>query len=398
VKELTDKICSEIARRGAISLADFMRLALYCPVYGYYEREKDIIGAGGDYYTSASTGPLFGQLLAFQFCAWFGDVAGVAGIRQLEVVEAGAHDGVLARDILSWIKAQRPAMFDRFRYWIVEPSVRRQAWQRETLGKFSQAVRWVESFPGSTTNASCMGLQTASAAGMPALPGNESSYSVVFSNELLDAMPVHRVAWDAQKKIWFEWGVTVENERFAWQRMPLTPGLQDGKSMSQRFDLTDDLLAVLPDGFTIEVCPEAERWWREAAKLVRSGKVVTIDYGLRADEFLLPHRKSGTLRAYYKHDQSDDVLSRPGEQDITAHVNFSALQAAGENMGMRTAFFATQAQFLTSVFSELWKESEGVQAWRTHATRQFQTLTHPDHLGRAFRVLVQERRLLSAES
>src|SRR5262245_22109712 len=110
-----------------------MRLALYCPVYGYYEMQKDIIGVRGDYDTSAITGPLFGQLLAFQFCAWFEQTNPERKRGQLAIVEAGAHDAMLARDILTWISDQRPGVLEGLQYRIIEPSPRRQAWQKESL-------------------------------------------------------------------------------------------------------------------------------------------------------------------------------------------------------------------------------------------------------------------------
>ena len=130
-----DKIRAEIAVCGVISFADFMRSALYCPVYGYYETQKDRIGARGDFYTSTSVGPLFGQLLAFQFCLWF-DASPAASAPRLSIVEAGAHDGTLARDILTWIRDHRPDHYQRLEYCIVEPSPRRQQWQKETLSGF----------------------------------------------------------------------------------------------------------------------------------------------------------------------------------------------------------------------------------------------------------------------
>ena len=151
------------------------------------------------------------------------------------------------------------------------------------------------------------------------------------------------------------------------------------------------LLEVLPDGFTVEVSPAAERWWREAASVLECGRLVTIDYGLTADEFIVPERKEGTARAYSHHQASRDVLADPGEQDITAHVNFTAIQTAGESAGLRTDAFVTQAQFLTGIAARAWKDGASLGAWTPERTRQFQTLTHPEHLGQSFRVLVQSR-------
>jgi SAM-dependent MidA family methyltransferase len=223
--------------------------------------------------------------------------------------------------------------------------------------------------------------------------------SIIFSNELLDAMPAHRFGWDATTKTWFEWGVTLREGRFVWERMGGKPEVKGQRSevRSQRQaqggleDLPVELLKVLPDGFTIEFCPESEQWSREAADVLGSGKLLTIDYGLAEDEFFAPERKEGTLRAYRRHRFSGDVLANPGDQDITTHVNFAAIQRAGEAAGLKTDAFLTQAQFLTRIAAMTWTDPVGFGEWTAQRKRQFQTLTHPEHLGRAFRVLVQSR-------
>jgi SAM-dependent MidA family methyltransferase len=155
--------------------------------------------------------------------------------------------------------------------------------------------------------------------------------------------------------------------------------------------LDSGLLAVLPDGFLLDVSPSAEGWWRDVACLLIHGKLLTLDYGLTSEELFQPERKEGTLRAYRLHRMLTDVLADPGEQDLTAHVNFSAIQAAGEAAGLRTESFVTQERFLTEIVA---RNSEGQPAaisWTPARKRQFQTLTHPDLMGRRFRVLIQSR-------
>jgi SAM-dependent MidA family methyltransferase len=344
-----------MASRGAISFARFMELALYCPQHGYYERKGDTVGQRGDFYTSVSVGPLFGELLAFQFAGWLEEAEGRG--QGANIVEAGAHDGRLAGDILGWLKGNRPGLFARLEYVIIEPSARRREWQQETLAGFAGKVRWIDSVPDG-----------------PQFNG------IIFSNELLDAFPVHCFAWDAREKRWFERGVTRDGDKFAWAKLPdstcglATPGLE----------------AVLPDGFVVETCPAAEAWWKQAASSLAVGRLLAIDYGLTAEELFRPERCKGTLRAYHHHRASDDLLANAGEQDLTAHVNFSAIRAAGESAGLVTEDFLTQPQFLTRILGEAVKEKlfASLDAKRV---RQFQTLTHPEHLGRAFRVLVQSR-------
>jgi SAM-dependent MidA family methyltransferase len=369
LKEAFEKIAGEIESCGVISFARFMELALYCPDCGYYEKEKDIVGLRGDFYTSVSTGSLFGELLAFQFAEWLEAEAkgGAVGIR---IVEAGAHDGRLAADVLSWLRDRRKGVFDRLEYWIVEPSARRREWQRETLAQFNPVVHWI-----SQVSELEIALQL-----LPA---------VIFSNELFDAMPVHRFFWDARQKKWFEWGVALEAGRFVWRCMAEAPGhaLRSSFCDLDRQALQD----ILPDGFVVESNPSAEKWWREAAKILKRGKLLTIDYGLSVEEFFLPERREGTLRAYRRHSLSNDVLADPGEQDITAHINFSAIQQMGETEGLRTEMFVSQAKFLTVIAEQTWRRADVFGEWNRARTQQFQTLSHPEHLGRPFRVLIQSR-------
>ena len=396
---LSEIIRREAAPSGVLTFARFMELALYCPVHGYYETKKDNPGRQGDFYTSVSVGELFGQLLAFQFAEWLEEIKTLnPQLSTFNLIEAGAHDGRLAKDILAWLQSNRPELLDQIEYWIIEPSARRQEWQGETLREFAPRVRWFADFQSLLQERTC---HSSPVTCHPPLRG------VIFSNELLDAMPVHRLGWNAQNKKWFEWGVAVDGEKFAWARIPDTLAPRSGERAGARGafeNLPPELLAALPDGYTIETCPAAEDWWREAAGILERGKLMTIDYGLTSDELFLPSHPRGTLRAYFRHHASDDILANVGEQDLTAHVNFSAIQAAGESIGLRTEMFSTQSQFLTRILEKTLREksfgelvasksdgSGSEDGWTPAQARQFQTLTHPEHLGRAFRVLVQSR-------
>jgi SAM-dependent MidA family methyltransferase len=386
LSEIIDKIAAEMGRRGAVSFARFMELALYCPDYGFYEKEKDNVGKRGDFFTSVSVGDLFGQLLAFQFADWFEGTdetpdtesglprrsaanAGT-GETRFRIVEAGAHDGTLARDILAWFRAHRAEMFPQLEYCIVEPSPRRRGWQKKTLTAFPSTVRWL-----------------AEISELKAAP--PSSQTVVFSNELLDAMPVHRLGWDAKEKKWFEWGVALDGNRFAWSQMAANENLLS--RLTHHNCEAGKLFELLPNNYTIEISPAAEDWWRGAADAFAHGKLLTFDYGFTADEQFSPHRLNGTLRAYHRHQIANDLLANAGEQDLTAHVNFSAIQSAGEFSGLRTEAFCAQPQFLTRIVEKIFQKPESFGEWGSKQSRQFQTLTHPEHLGRAFRVLVQSR-------
>ena len=362
MKMPTDAIREEILKCGEISFARFMELALYCPETGYYEAKKDNVGRTGDFITSVSTGKLFGELLAFQFAEWLGEFK--IKNEKFKIIEAGAHAGKLAADILGWLKHFRPQLFERTEYWILEPSPRRQEWQREVLQEFSAKIFWASSFEN-------LKLKTQ----------NAKLEGIIFSNELLDAFPVRRFGWNANNKNWFEWGVAFENEKFVWTKIQNSgfkiqnPGLE----------------AVLPDAYTVETSPAAENWWREAAGILARGKLLAIDYGFTDDEKFSPARPRGTLRAYFRHHATDDLLANPGEQDLTAHVNFSAVQKTGEAAGLATENFLSQAKFLTQILAKTQVE-KNFGEWNSARARQFQTLTHPEHFGRAFRVLTQAKR------
>jgi len=358
MSNLAEIIKAELGEAGVVPFPRFMELALYCPDYGFYERESDTVGRRGDFYTSVSVGSLFGELLAFQFAEWLEKIAG----EKVQIVEAGAHDGQLAADLLRWLQRRRPALTERLEYVLIEPSARRRAWQQKTLAEFGGRVRWIET-----------GLA----------PATASFAGIVFANELLDALPLHRVGWDAKARQWFEWGVAWESERFIWRRMAAANCPWPA--------LPAELLAVLPDGFTTELCPAAEQWWGAAARSLSSGRLLTLDYGLRNEDFFAPQRHHGTLRAYREHKFCDDLLAHPGTQDLTAHVNFSRIQAAGESAGLTTEGLVTQAEFIVGIANRFWAEANAPGDWTVAKNRELQTLMHPEHLGRAFRVLVQKR-------
>ncbi|HXG48914.1 MAG TPA: SAM-dependent methyltransferase [Methylomirabilota bacterium] len=359
---LNEIIRQEIHREGAIPFHRFMELALYCPELGYYERCR--IGREGDFYTSVSTGTLFGALLAHQFTRWL--EAHPSGV--VTIVEAGSHDGILARDILKWLSLNRPDLFARLKYSILEPSSRRRAWQEQTLNEFAGQVGWFADWEA---------LRSRRIVG------------VIFSNELLDAFPLRRFGWDAAARRWFEWGVRADENGLAWTRMPLTAAEWQATLTDTGIDLPPELCGILPDGYTVEVAPGAGQWWRQAAEALESGHLVTFDYGFTGGDFIRPERLHGTLRAYHHHSLVANPLAEPGEADLTAHVNFTQLQRAGEAAGLRTERLESQAAFLTRIVRDTMIATS--TTWTPSERRQFQALTHPDHLGRAFQVLVQSR-------
>jgi SAM-dependent MidA family methyltransferase len=375
-------ILASIGQSGPIRFDRFMALALYCPGSGYYEQKPDITGRRGDFYTSVSVGPLFAELLAFQLADWLGTLAARNPNTPLQCVEAAAHDGRLARQILEWFAQHRPELAPRIQYVILEPSARRRAWQKATLGPWTPQVQW----PGEPADLSA----DAPSVWLP-LP-ERSVRGVIFSNEFLDAFPVRRFCWNAQARLWSEWGVDWDGNRFVFVRLPDDPALvQERNQILHACGLQPppELLAVLPDGFTLDLSPAAMEWWHRAARCIQEGWLMTLDYGLRAEDCFQPHRRAGTLRGYRKHRLVPDPLANPGQQDLTAHVLFTALQKAGESAGLVTAWWQRQESFLIRVVERWIAHTQGPPAWNTTRLRQFQTLTHPEHLGRAFQVFVQ---------
>jgi len=376
---LGELIRSEIAGRGPIGFDRFMELALYHPEHGYYERGADRVGKRGDFYTSVSIGSLFGELLGFQFAEWLEAEPGgraANGTERLQLVEAGAHDGRLAQDILGWLRDWRPEILERTEYWIIEPSARRREWQRGTLVGFAPKVRWFVDWPEVLATAP------------------DGVNGVAFSNELLDAFPVRRFGWDATARQWFEWGVAYAESRFVWTKLPFAVATAaNPHGFRPHLEIiTPALETVLPDHYTVEICPATEAWWRSAAGALACGHLLTFDYGLIAEELIIPERTQGTLRAYREHHGSDDILASPGDQDLTAHVNFAALQGVGEAAGLKTEGLFAQSGFLAGIAGRTMRPDARFGEWTQARARQFQTLTHPEHLGRTFRVLSQRRR------
>jgi SAM-dependent MidA family methyltransferase len=353
---------AEIRRAGPVSFARFMELALYAPGCGYYERPRPI-GRRGDFFTSPSVGPLFGQMLAFQFALWLAQIAPPTPPARLQIVEAGAHNGQLALDILAWLRQWRPEL--DLDYCLIEPSPARRSWQQKTLQNQFSNVQW---------------------AGHISQLGPRRVRGVVFSNELLDAMPAHQLCWDAAGQRWLERLVDLRADDFVFQHAPPSPALAPFLP-----EVPAALGAVLPDGFAVEISPAAIQWWTRAAESLGCGKLLTLDYGLDGQEWLRPERARGTLRAYKGHRVCENLLANPGGQDITAHVNFSAVRQAGERAGLRTDFLLRQSRFLTDIFQSSRQAGSGLEDWPPARAKQFQTLTHPEHLGHRFRALLQSR-------
>ena len=281
------------------------------PELGYYNTARLKIGAAGDYYTSSNVHPAFGAVLARAFAKLWSELTGE---RPLTLVEMGAGTGQLALDVMTAMRDEHDLIFDGLSYVIVESSPAMRARQQERLTDFSERVRW----------------QTLNDIERNPISG------IFFSNELVDAMPVHRVRFTKGRIE--EHHVTARDERLAlvWDE-PSTPKL---------IDYIERAGVNFAEGQVIEINLEASAWLESLSRAIERGFLVTIDYGDIAGHLYGPDRAGGTLRSFYRHTLVDSPLERIGEQDITASVNFTALIEIGRDFGFETLSYERQTSFL----------------------------------------------------
>ncbi len=360
---LKEAIIARIEREGGITFRDFMEMALYTPLLGYYTSRREKMGRSGDYVTSPEVSPLFGAISGRQLREMW-DVLGTPA--EFQVVEAGAGTGALCRDVLRWARRADAAFADALRYVIVEANEAPAGRQRETIEAegLSERVTWREALP-------------------------ETVEGCILSNELLDAMPVHRVA--AVNGALREIHVTWNGNAFAEElREPSTP------------DLTAyfDRLGVQPgEGCRAEVNLAAPDWVRTAAAALGRGFLMTFDYGYEAKELYAPWRTDGTLLCFHRHNASADPYARIGRQDITSHVDFTSVRGAGEDAGLQTLGIVSQSEFLMNLGlpDALPAMGEGDTNMEEYYVRRRSVveLVDPAGLGR-IKVMVQARGLEGA--
>lgn len=348
---LAEILIHRLRDAGTMPFSSFMAAALYDPDHGYYAASRQRTGRAGDFFTSVSVGPVFGELMAGEFCrAWerMGKQA------SFTVIEAGANDGQFAADVLTWIRENRPDFFGPLAYQIDEPLASAAAAQRETLA----------GFPGKVSHGD-------------AAPVAQGCY---FANELLDALPCRRVRFTGGRWRELHVGLGAENH-FQWvERDP------DDSALTRRLAwLGEDF----PEGYTTEVAPAVASHVRLAAERLEQGYFFFADYGYPARDYYADHRTTGTLRCYRQHRTHEDPFESVGETDLTAHVDFSLAAAAAVQSGCAVLGFLDQARFLTAAAAETLRRMESAGGGRQSAwQRQFQTLTHPAHLGQKFHFLV----------
>jgi SAM-dependent MidA family methyltransferase len=347
-----------IHQNGPISFAVFMEKALYDPEHGFYTAKTRRVGRSGDFFTSVSVGPLFGALLAEQL-AQLWHLQNRPPIWKL--IEQGADQGLLSRDLLRALQTRHPQCFEALHLWIPEPAPLLWRAQTETLSDFQSKVRWCNS--------------------LASLPPQMHG---LLCNELLDAFPCHRL-----QRIGQQWGeIRVQNHPpggFSWTN-PVPPDANLAGFLP--------FLDPLPESFHAEVCPNHLQWLQTASDKIDSGWLLIIDYGMSHAEFCLPHRAAGTLSAYAQHQRRPSPLERPGEQDLTFHLNFTQLARLALSVGWNIAGHIDQCRFLSALAPGYFESDRTVQTSADLKERlAFRTLTDPNLLGSRFKILGLQKNL-----
>lgn len=348
--ELPQIIIQKIKDQGPISFQSFMEMCLYYPDLGYYTSWRHHIGKQGDYYTSSNLTSVFGAVIGKQLeQMWC-----LLNKNPFTIIEYGAGTGSMCHDILNYLKNNKE-MYDQLQYGIIEKSgVMRQVEQRHLKEKIS----WYDSIEEISGIHGC-----------------------ILSNELIDNFSVHQVIM--QKEL-----------------MEVFVDYQDGFIETLRpaqVELKNyfyELGVTLPEGFRTEINLQAIDWIKNVAKAINKGYVMTIDYGYLSSELYQQSRRQGTLRCYYHHAVNDFIYTHLGEQDISAHVNFSALIHWGAKNGLRDCGFTDQCRFLLSLGFQ--KHLELSLATEDNMAKAAEKAAHISHtllidMGAKFKVLIQQK-------
>jgi SAM-dependent MidA family methyltransferase len=381
-------IADIVRERGPLTVAAFMDLALYHPELGYYARAARRSGRAGDFFTSVDVGPLFGELLAIQIAEMAGLLASAplrsassassASSSGFDLVEAGAGSGRLAADVLSALRRSDPDLLGRLRLALVEASPAARAAQAETLrGIFDRPFASSESPPD--------GIE-----------------GVVFANELLDAFPVHQVVMRAGglKEVYVECRAELSRADLSGPpRLRLREGPPSTPALAQYLER---LHIELEPGWRAEINLRAVEWIRDVARRLRRGFLLLVDYGHEAPDLYGASHSAGTLTSFTRHTSgtpAEDAsvppwLEHPGDQDITAHVDFTSVRAAAEAEGLTTIGFLDQTYFILGLIAAEGRPTlsgSAADADRTPSLRErlaLKTLLMPGGLGSTMKVLI----------
>ncbi len=351
--ELIKIIRDKVKEFGPITFKDFMEMALYHEKYGYYSGSYIPIGKKGDFITSPHTHCLYGALHARQIEEFWN----ILDCTPFTVVEMGAGAGYLAQDILSYLSNKD--IFKSINYIIVEHKAETASYQQDLLKPFTNKINWISR-----------------------LSGLDSVTGCIISNELLDAFPVHLIQKEDSsfKEIYLDFKEDGSH----------TEVLAD-LSIPQLVEYVKELPSDLPEGYRTEVNLSINKWISELAGIIFKGFVVTTDYGHTRKEYFHPGRNRGTLLAYMNHSVNEELYERVGEQDLTAHVNFSDLHRWGKEVGFSTLGYVPQWAFLAGLdFEETFLELSGGKFDPfSPELAAVKMLLLPQGMGESHKVLVQ---------
>lgn len=363
VTPLAAFLTERIRSHGPIPFADYMEACLYHPQHGYYCKSRR--EARRDYFTSVDAGPVFGRLLARQFEEMW---ISLGQPRPFVLVEAGAGAGFLAKHVLDFAAESTPEFYAALQYVAVERSEARRASHSQLLaahvqrGPFSSAADVPDCVP-----AGC-----------------------IYSNELLDAMPAHRVVQTDGKL--HELYVTAGKDGSL-------SGQLGAVSTTRIIEYFAEQGIRLNEGQQAEVILKACDWIQDVGRKLRRGFVLTIDYGGEASELYDERHMRGTLLAYERHRASEDFYRSPGDQDLTAHVNFTALDLWGRQTGLIRTGLTSQSNFLLALARKSnWTDVEAPVVPAPERLRRrllFKTLIYPEGMGETFNALFQHKGLES---
>jgi SAM-dependent MidA family methyltransferase len=359
VNPLRQRIEQEIRKHGPIPFSRFMELCLYEPDLGYYSRNAEQFGKAGDFYTSSDVYAVFGRLLARQFDEMW---RALDSPEQIELIELGPGRGLFAQDVLNWSEKKFPGFFRALRYELAESSPALRQRIKETLRHHIESGK-----------AELAALDSHDKASAPDTP------TIVFANEFFDALPVEILSAKGSLRIDARDGHFIET----W-----TQPSHDELEFLDRYSIHAD------SHERIEAPLAAQQSMERIAASIRQGFLIAIDYGYTREE-QLAGRHRGTLKAIRQHSVSEDPYEAPGEQDITADVNFTALAAAANKHGMQTHELVTQSQFLMGVgeanqFADAFEECRLSQE-RAKVALQLKHLVTPAGMGESFQVLIASK-------
>lgn len=393
---LRERIAGEIREHGPIPFSRYMELCLYEPELGYYARGAQQFGKAGDFYTSSDVRAVFGRLLARQFNEMWHALGSPEPIGLLEL---GPGCGLFAQDVLDWSEKKFSDFFRALQYRLAETSAALRERISQTLGRhfaagkcsFAETLQAPEMRNSHISETRCHPEQgrepeskdLASLGASRNASGNPhdalKSPVIVFANEFFDALPVEVLSDKGELRIDLQGGRLVET----W-----------GSPSEQELDYLDHHGIHPERGERVEAPLLAQDYAKLAAQQIRSGFLVAIDYGYTRDE-LLAGRHRGTIMAYRQHSASPDPYEAPGEQDVTAHVNFTGLSTALEQRGMRVHKLLTQSQFLMGIgestqFADAFEDCRLPQE-RAKVALQLKNLVTPAGMGETFHVLVASK-------